>query len=110
MISNLDPILLHTLRLKLMSVLIHQKEIDFIDFQKMVGVSSGNLSLQVKNLKKAGYLDIQKSFKGNYPSTTLSITRSGRMALVGFFDKINSLRLGEQSTLQSVNNEHGNGN
>ena len=110
MITNLDPVLLHSLRLKLMSVLIHQKEVDFIAFQKMAGISSGNLSLQVKNLKKAGYVDIQKSFKGNYPSTTLSITRSGRMALVGFFDKINSLRLGEQSALEGVNDVHDNGN
>jgi hypothetical protein len=32
------------------------------------------------------------------------------MALVGFFDKINSLRLGEQSALEGVNDVHDNGN
>lgn len=97
MSTVLNPIFLHDIRLKLMSRLLHQKEVDFTWVQKNTGFSSGNLSLQSLKLKKAGYLEIRKRFKGNYPSTSFQITRQGKTALLAFFEAVDSLKNAEQS-------------
>ena len=40
-------------------------------------VREGNLSVQVQKLKEAGYIDVTKQFKDNYPQTTCKITPKG---------------------------------
>jgi DNA-binding transcriptional ArsR family regulator len=105
----LDPIFLHEIRLKLMSRLLHQKEVDFIWIQKNTGFSSGNLSLQALKLKKAGYLEIRKRFKGNYPSTSFQITKQGKIALLSFFETVDSLKSLEQSIDAGVILPYGSG-
>lgn len=105
----LDPIFLHEIRLKLMCRLLHQKEVDFIWIQKNTGFSSGNLSLQALRLKKAGYLEIKKQFKGNYPSTSFQITKQGKTALISFFESIDSLKSLEQSINDGVILSYGRG-
>jgi len=105
--SLINPLFLHEIRLMLMSRLMHQKEVDFIWVLKNTGFSSGNLSLQALKLKKAGYLDIRKRFKGNYPSTSFQITRQGKTALQAFFETIESLKKAEQSEADGVIDSYG---
>ena len=75
--KELDPILHSQLRLAIISLLISAKEAGFIFLKEKTGASAGNLSVQIQKLKDAGYIDVIKQFKDNYPQTICSITTQG---------------------------------
>jgi DNA-binding MarR family transcriptional regulator len=77
MFKELDPILHSQLRLAVMSLLIAVKEADFTYIREKTNATAGNLSVQVQKLKDAGYIDVTKQFKDNYPQTTCKITNAG---------------------------------
>lgn len=60
-----------------MSLLISVKEAEFTFLKEKTNATAGNLSVQVQKLKDAGYIDVSKQFKDNYPQTTCKITPSG---------------------------------
>ena len=77
MFNDLDPILHSQLRLAVMSLLIGVKEAEFTFIKEKTGATAGNLSVQVQKLKDAGYIEVTKQFKDNYPQTLCKITRTG---------------------------------
>ena len=77
MFKDLDPILHSQLRLAVMSLLIGVKEAEFTFIKEKTGATAGNLSVQIQKLKDAGYIDVVKQFKENYPQTICSVTTTG---------------------------------
>lgn len=77
MFNDLDPILHSQLRLAVISLLISVKEADFVFLKEKTNATAGNLSVQVQKLKDAGYIEVVKQFKDNYPQTTCKITKEG---------------------------------
>ena len=77
MFKDLDPILHSQLRLAVMSLLISVKEAEFTFLKEKTNATAGNLSVQIQKLKDAGYIDVIKQFKDNYPQTICKITRPG---------------------------------
>jgi DNA-binding MarR family transcriptional regulator len=75
--KELDPILHSQLRLAVMSLLISVKEAEFTFIKEKTNSTAGNLSVQVQKLKEAGYIEVNKQFKDNYPQTTCKITPKG---------------------------------
>jgi DNA-binding transcriptional ArsR family regulator len=75
--KELDPILHSQLRLAIMSLLIGVKEAEFTFIKEKTGATAGNLSVQVQKLKDAGYIEVIKQFKDNYPQTICKITEHG---------------------------------
>ena len=83
MFKELDPILHSQLRLAVISLLISVKEAEFTFIKEKANATAGNLSVQVNKLKEAGYIDVVKQFKDNYPLTICKITPAG----IAAFDK-----------------------
>ena len=77
MFKDLDPILHSQLRLAVMSLLISVKEAEFTFLKEQTHATAGNLSVQIQKLKEAGYIDVIKQFKDNYPQTICRITTAG---------------------------------
>jgi DNA-binding MarR family transcriptional regulator len=77
MFNDLDPILHSQLRLAVISLLISVKEAEFVFLKEKTNATAGNLSVQVQKLKDAGYIDVIKQFKDNYPQTICRITPKG---------------------------------
>lgn len=77
MIKPLDPLLHSELRLAVMSILIHVVEADFVYIKEQTGATAGNLSVQIDKLGTAGYIEVEKAFKGKKPCTTCRITQVG---------------------------------
>lgn len=77
MFKELDPILHSQLRLAVISLLIGVKEAEFTFIREKTNATAGNLSVQVQKLKDAGYIEVTKQFKDNYPQTTCKITPKG---------------------------------
>ena len=59
------------------SILVGVDEADFTYLKKQTGVTSGNLSVQIDKLMAAGYITVEKGFKGKVPRTTCKITTAG---------------------------------
>jgi DNA-binding transcriptional ArsR family regulator len=77
MFKELDPILHSQVRLAIMSLLMNVKSAEFSFLLENINTTKGNLSFQLTNLKEAEYIEIKKSFKGNYPLTTCEVTQKG---------------------------------
>ena len=77
MFKELDPILHSQLRLAIVSLLISVKEADFSFIKEKTNATAGNVSVQLNKLKDAGYIEITKQFKDNYPLTMCKITSAG---------------------------------
>ncbi len=77
MFKELDPILHSQLRLAVISLLISVKEAEFTFIKEKTNATAGNLSVQVNKLKEAGYIDVTKQFRDNYPLTICKISKKG---------------------------------
>ena len=77
MFKDLNPILHSQLRLAVVSILISVKEAEFTYLREKTDATAGNLSVQINKLKEAGYIDVTKTFKDNYPQTVCKITPQG---------------------------------
>ncbi len=87
--KELDPILHSQLRLAIVSLLIDVESAEFNWLLENTGATNGNLSIQLSKLKEAGYIEVKKSFRNNYPLTSCSITPKGFTA---FNDYISALK------------------
>jgi DNA-binding MarR family transcriptional regulator len=77
MFEELDPLLHSQLRLAVMSVLISVESAEFTYLLDKTGATRGNLSVQITKLSEVGYIEVNKSFRKNYPLTTCKITAKG---------------------------------
>lgn len=89
MLPKLDPLLHSELRLAVMSILAGVEDADFTYLKKQTGATSGNLSVQIDKLSAAGYITVDKGFKGKVPCTTCKITPAG---LDAFEKYVNALK------------------
>ena len=72
-----------------MSLLISLKEGEFTYLKEQTNSTAGNLSVQIQKLKEAGYIEIEKSFKDNYPHTMCKITKDGVKAFEKYVNDLN---------------------
>ena len=89
MLPKLDPLLHSELRLAVMSILAGVEDAEFSYLKKQTGATSGNLSVQIDKLSAAGYISVEKGFKGKVPCTTCKITPEG---LDAFEKYVNALK------------------
>lgn len=90
MFKELDLLLHSQLRLAIMSILISAVEADFVFIREKTNSTAGNLSVQIEKLREAGYISVEKSFKGKMPRTTCRITPPGISAFEKYVDALNS--------------------
>ena len=88
MFKDLDLILHSQVRLAIMSLLINVKTAEFSFLLESITTTKGNLSFQLTKLKEAEYIEIKKSFKGNYPLTECEITQKGIDAFETYINSI----------------------
>lgn len=88
--KELDPILHSQLRLAVISLLISVKEAEFTFIREKTNATAGNLSVQINKLKEAGYIEVSKQFKDNYPQTTCKITPQGIVAFEQYVKNLQS--------------------
>jgi DNA-binding transcriptional ArsR family regulator len=103
MFKDLDPILHSQLRLAVMSLLISVKEAEFSFLKEKTNATAGNLSVQITKLKEAGYIDVTKQFKDNYPQTLCKITAKGIDAFEMYVKNLKEY-LNKQATLEMIGN------
>ena len=90
MFKELNPLLHSELRLAVMSILLGVEEADFVFIREQTGASAGNLSVQIDKLQKAGYITVEKTFRGKMPPTLCRITPTGVDAFEEYVEALKS--------------------
>ena len=80
----INPLLHNELRLKIMVALDSLESADFVYLCRITDSTRGNLSVQIKTLQDAGYLQVDKSGLGRLSHTVCRITHKGHEALVAY--------------------------
>jgi DNA-binding MarR family transcriptional regulator len=90
MFKKLDPLLHSELRLAVISVLVNCEEADFVYLRETTGATAGNLSVQIDKLSVAGYITVEKCFRGKKPHTVCKISAIGLKAFEDYIDALKS--------------------
>jgi DNA-binding HxlR family transcriptional regulator len=88
MYENLDNVLNQQIRLAIISILIKVQSADFNFLKESTKTTQGNLSHQLKKLKEAEYIEINKKFVNNYPKTICRITNKGKSAFENYVEQM----------------------
>lgn len=73
-----------------MSILVGVESADFVFLRKQTGATAGNLSVQIDKLQRAGYIEVEKTFRGKMPCTVCRMTEQGRDAFAEYVDALRS--------------------
>ncbi len=68
------------IKLGIMSVLMVNDSMDFLDLKEILQVTDGNLASHINALEKKEMIDVTKQFVGKKPNTSYSATTKGRTA------------------------------
>ena len=79
-VSRLNAVIHERARLGIMSVLAARPGLTFTELKSMLDLTDGNLSVHLRILEKAGFVEIEKSFVERKPQTTVKISRKGKIA------------------------------
>jgi len=80
-LAEIDRIIHEPARLMIVALLAAVEEADFQYLRQTTGLTQGNLSAHLSKLEQAGYVAIEKTFRGKYPLTICQLTERGREVL-----------------------------
>ena len=93
-IADIDEVIHGRVRLGIMAYLSGADTADFNELKARLQVTDGNLSVHLRKLEDAGFVEVLKSFQGRRPLTRARLTDAGRKAFVDYLDAM--ARLVEQ--------------
>jgi DNA-binding HxlR family transcriptional regulator len=79
-ITELDRVIHEPGRLNIVTLLSAVDKAEFLYLQHETGMNKGTLSSHLSRLEEAGYVGIEKTYRGKVPQTLLCLTDSGRKA------------------------------
>lgn len=93
-IGRIDEVIHGRLRLGVMAYLSGVGTADFNELKDRLQATDGNLSVHLRKLEEAGFVEISKSFQGRKPLTRARMTEAGRDAFIRYLDAMSSLTAG----------------
>jgi DNA-binding transcriptional ArsR family regulator len=72
----------------IITILSAVESADFLYLQRETGLTKGNLSSHLSKLETAGYIDIQKTYRGKIPLTLCNLNETGRKAFNIYRDQL----------------------
>ncbi len=91
---ELDPVIHAQARLRVMATLATLSDCDRITFprlQEILRMTAGNLSVHLRRLEEAKYVEIVKTHQGRTPVTLVGLTRRGRFAFEEYTAAVRAL-------------------
>lgn len=75
-------------RLIIVTILYTAASADFLFLLRETGLTKGNLGSHLARLEEAGYVKIEKTFRGKIPQTICSLTEEGRAAFREYRERL----------------------
>jgi len=79
-LSEVDRLIHEPSRSIILAILSAVESADFLYLQRETGLTKGNLSVHLSKLEEAGYVSIEKTYRGKIPLTLCRVTENGRKA------------------------------
>jgi len=79
-LTELDRLIHEPARLLIVTILSTVESADFLFLRRETDLTKGNLSAHLSKLEGAGYVNIEKTFKGKLPLTVCKLTEAGQVA------------------------------
>jgi len=76
--SELDRVIHEPGRLMIAALLYSVERVDFLYLQHETEMNKGTLSSHITRLEEAGYVEVEKTYRGKVPQTLLRLTKTGR--------------------------------
>jgi len=89
---KLDRIVHEPARLKVMMILSGVDRADFNFLLSTLALTNGNLSRHIEKLESAGYINVNKTFKGRIPNTSYQLTKKGLKTLTQYWKELDVIR------------------
>ena len=92
--AELDPLIHVPTRLRIVATLAALPERDALSFtrlQDMLGLTPGNLIIQLRKLEEADYISSTKTRNGSVQQTNVALTSQGRAALRAYSHALRDL-------------------
>ena len=92
--TELDPVIHAQARLRVvsaLSVLGAQDRLAFPRLQESLRMTAGNLSVHLRKLEDAGYVEVTKTHHGRTPTTLVRLTSRGRRAFEDYTAALRAL-------------------
>ncbi len=83
-LTDINRLIHEPARLLLMATLFVVESADFLFLMRQTSLTQGNLSSHMNKLEDAGYIEVEKTFKGKRPRTVLRLTATGRDAFLRY--------------------------
>ncbi len=78
--DDIDAVIHERVRLAIVAALAVSPQLSFNELKSMLELTDGNLSAHARTLDEAGYIVVEKTFRGRRPHTAMRLTPKGRRA------------------------------
>jgi DNA-binding HxlR family transcriptional regulator len=95
---RLDRIIHEPARLLILTALFPVARMEYLRLQREWKFKQGSLSSHLAVLEKAGYVAIEKGFKGKYPQTWCGMTKKGREAFAPYAQMLKDVSKAAESS------------
>ena len=89
--KEIDVIIHSRIRLSIVSVLMSVEEAEFTFLRKKIGTTDGNLSVHLKKLEDAGYINVSKNFVDRKPVSRYKLNKKGQDAFKAYIEQFEKL-------------------
>ena len=90
-LPELDRIIHEPARLTIVALLSSVASADFLFLLTQSGLTKGNLSVHLSRLEEAGYIQVEKTFRGKIPHTEYHLTQKGKSAFDQYRKSLGSI-------------------
>jgi DNA-binding MarR family transcriptional regulator len=87
-LAGVDRLIHEPSRTVILAVLAAVESADFLYLQRETGLTKGNLSVHLSKLEEAGYISIEKTYRGKIPLTLCRMTEAGRKAFKNYREQL----------------------
>jgi DNA-binding MarR family transcriptional regulator len=92
--GEMDRLIHEPARRVIATILYAAESADFLYLLRETGLSKGNLSSHLAKLEAAGYVGIEKTYRGKVPLTVCRLTERGREAVRNYRDYLKKVVAG----------------
>ena len=86
--ASVDRLIHEPARLAIMTNLFVVESANATYLLQQTGLTWGNLGSHLGKLEDAGYVEVSKGYQGRRPETTVSLTETGRAALLEYRERL----------------------
>jgi DNA-binding MarR family transcriptional regulator len=89
--DDIDAVIHERVRLAIVAALAVSPQLSFAELKTMLELTDGNLSAHSRVLEEAGYIVVDKTFRGRRPLTTMRLTSKGRKAFERYLETLRQI-------------------